>query len=79
MTLRRQVCPRFETEAAGEKRLPRYRYRTTVLAGPWRDSQDEALADAVRAHQLRIEGDSRQWLVPGEIEESAETKSRQRG
>jgi len=58
--------------------LPRYRYRTTALAGPWRDSQDEALADAVRAHQLRIEGDAHEWLVPGEIETSAEARSRQR-
>ena len=50
--------------------MRRYRYRTQVLAGPWRDSPDLALADAVRARQVRYEdaGDVR-WIVPGVIEE----------
>lgn len=50
----------------------RYRYRTPVLTGPWRDSPDAALRDAVGAHQARADADSPggvRWLVPGEIEE----------
>ena len=52
--------------------LSRYRYRTPALAGPWRDSPDQALEDAARARQVRIEGTGPQrihWIVPGEIEE----------
>lgn len=64
--------------AEGEKRLPRYRYQTPALTGPWRESEAEALADAVRANQLRIEGEDRQWLVPGHIEESAAPAPRKR-
>jgi hypothetical protein len=50
----------------------RYRYRTSVLTGPWRESREEALCDAVRAKQAEIEDDnvSRvRWIVPGVIEE----------
>ena len=51
--------------------MRRYRYRTPVLAGPWRDSPDQALRDAERAGQVRVDGLGRQllWMVPGEIEE----------
>ena len=54
--------------------MGRYRYRTPALAGPWRDSPDQALADAARARQVRIDGTAPQgvrWVVPGEIEEEA--------
>lgn len=51
--------------------MRRYRYRTPVLAGPWRESPDQALRDAERAGQLRLEGLGHhvRWMVPGEIEE----------
>lgn len=52
--------------------MRQYRYRTAALTGPWRDSHDSAMADAVRAKQAVIEGeDSGQarWVVPGRIEE----------
>jgi hypothetical protein len=55
--------------------LGKYRYRTPVLTGPWRDSPAQALLDAARARQLRIDGDgvqNIQWIVPGQIEEYAE-------
>ena len=50
----------------------RYRYRTSVLAGRWRDSRDDALRDAVRAHQALADPGAPgglRWLVHGEIEE----------
>lgn len=50
--------------------MRRYRYRTAVLTGPWRDSQSEALADAARAQQLRLGEAEPEWLVPGWIEEA---------
>jgi hypothetical protein len=50
----------------------RYRYRTGVLVGPWRDTREQAVADAVRSNQARIDGSGGDllWLVPGRIEES---------
>ncbi|WP_114953536.1 hypothetical protein [Sphingosinicella terrae] len=52
--------------------MVRYRYRTPVLTGRWRDSRDAALRDAVAANQAlqdeAVPGGIR-WLVPGEIEE----------
>ena len=51
--------------------MPRYRYRTAVLTGPWRNSRDEALADAERAQQVRVEEAEPHWLVPGWIEEGS--------
>ena len=53
--------------------MPRYRYRTPALAGPWRDTREAALRDAIAARQVRIEDDSPdgiRWTVPGEIEEA---------
>ena len=50
----------------------RYRYRTSVLTGPWRESRDGAVHDAVRAKQAEIEGGKSgkvRWIVPGVIEE----------
>lgn len=49
-----------------------YRYRTIALTGPWRESPDQAIADAARAQQARVEaGPPRriEWNVPGRIEE----------
>ena len=52
--------------------MARYRYRTPALAGPWRDSREAALRDAVAANQARHDPDSPsgvKWLVAGDIEE----------
>jgi len=49
-----------------------YRYRTPVLTGPWRDSHDAAVNDAVKSKQAVIgRGGSSalRWIVPGRIEE----------
>lgn len=52
--------------------MRRYRYRTSVLKGPWRASEFEAVDDAVRAKQA-VSDDSEasgfRWTVPGRIEE----------
>lgn len=49
-----------------------YRYRTTVLTGPWRESPDLALEDAAKAQQARVEEGPPpriEWNVPGRIEQ----------
>ena len=53
--------------------MGRYRYRTSVLVGPWRETPERAAADAVRSNQARIEarGGVLIWLVPGRIEDGA--------
>ena len=61
--------------------MRRYRYRTPALTGPWRDSHDDAVRDAVKAKQAQIEQDrpaAVTWIVPGRIEEqnSEEAPSR---
>ena len=51
--------------------MRRYRYRTPALTGPWRESSDDALRDAVSARQAEYdEARPREvkWMVPGEIE-----------
>jgi hypothetical protein len=51
--------------------MARFRYRTPVLTGRWRDSREAALRDAIKANQARPaenEPDGVHWLVPGEIE-----------
>jgi hypothetical protein len=57
-----------------EQIVRRYRYRTSVLTGPWRDTESEAANDAVRAKQA-VNDVSRpsgiRWTVPGKIEERA--------
>jgi hypothetical protein len=57
-----------------EQDVRRYRYRTSVLTGPWRDTELEAANDAVRAKQA-VDDVSRpsgiRWTVPGKIEERA--------
>jgi hypothetical protein len=52
--------------------LRRYRYRTPVLTGPWRDTEFEAANDAVRAKQAVndiTQSSGIRWTVPGRIEE----------
>jgi hypothetical protein len=61
--------------------VPRYRYRTPALTGPWRDSYDEAARDAVKAKQAETDESEPagvRWIVPGRIEErsSEEAPSR---
>jgi hypothetical protein len=49
----------------------RYRYRTPVLTGPWRETHEDAVRDAVNAKQARHDEDEPsgvKWIVPGEIE-----------
>lgn len=52
--------------------MQRYRYRTSVLVGPWRGTPEKAAADAVNSNQARRGGDDQEliWLVPGRIEVS---------
>jgi hypothetical protein len=47
-----------------------------VLVGPWRDTREQAVADAIRSNQARIgeSGDDTLWLVPGSIEASDDEK-----
>ena len=54
--------------------MPRYRYRTQVLTGPWRETRCDALKDAKRAGQVLVEASDPlnvRWIVPGNIEEDA--------
>ena len=48
----------------------RYRYLTSVLAGPWRQTAAEAIADAIEAHQaIKVEeGEGFRWVVTGAIQ-----------
>ena len=51
--------------------MARFRYRTPVLTGRWRDTREAALHDAVLANQAQHDDrapDGVRWLVPGEIE-----------
>ena len=52
--------------------MPRYRYRTATLVGPWRDSRDKAECDAVAVGQAEFQGRGASerlvWKVSGEIE-----------
>lgn len=61
-----------------EDRLARYRYRTPALTGPWRDSREAALRDAVGAKQA-VPDDSQpdgvRWMVPGRVEVAADAGS----
>lgn len=55
-----------------EQDVRRYRYRTSVLTGPWRDTEFEAADDAVRAKQAvndAVQPSGLKWTVPGRIEE----------
>ena len=61
--------------------MPKYRYRTKVLTGRWRDSFDAAVDDAARAGQIMFDTEKRsafRWIVPGSIEEREEAGDRVR-
>ena len=50
----------------------RYRYRTPALCGPWRESEDQAIEDAIGAKQaIRTDEvpEGWRWLLPGRIEQ----------
>ncbi len=51
--------------------MGRYRYRTSVLLGPWRDGREQAIEDAISNKQARRADteDGILWLVLGEIED----------
>lgn len=51
-----------------------FRYSTKTLLGPWRDTAEAAVRDAIRAKQacLDEEGEGWRWVVPGSIEERRE-------
>lgn len=64
------------TKAEGGPPVRRYRYRTTVLTGRWRDSYAAAVDDAARARQIMFDTERKsefRWIVPGSIEEDEET------
>jgi hypothetical protein len=67
----------------GALTVRRYRYRTPALTGPWRESPEEAVRDAVKAKQAQIAEDQPsgiKWIVPGQIEEHCtEEASRAKG
>lgn len=51
--------------------MRRYRYRTPALTGPWRESHEDAVRDALRAKQAQNDDEQPsgiKWTVPGEIE-----------
>ena len=55
----------------------RYRYRTPVLTGRWRDSSEEALRDAIASRQVREDPEAPEgfrWIVPGQIEEAEDER-----
>jgi hypothetical protein len=59
----------------------RYRYRTSVLTGPWRDVEDDAARDAIKAKQAIADDDQPagiRWIVPGQIEERISEKATSR-
>jgi hypothetical protein len=61
--------------------LRQFRYRTTALTGPWRESFDAAVEDAARAGQILFDQEKTQdfrWVVPGKIEEQDEMDTRKR-
>ena len=58
--------------------MPRYRYRTRALLGPWRNTRERAVDDAVRAKQAITDKDEPRgfrWVVPGQIDEEKDEKS----
>lgn len=53
--------------------MPRYRYRTETLVGPWRDTRLQAEVDAVAVGQALLDqAGAIRWQVPGEIEVSGD-------
>jgi hypothetical protein len=68
----RKISPIGETKlSGGAGKVRRYRYRTPALTGPWRESNEDAVGDAVKAKQAQYddsEPEGVKWIVPGEIE-----------
>ncbi len=64
-------CPVFSEECPVSS-MPRYRYRTATLIGPWRDSVLKAETDAVAIGLAALDGPGGRlaWKVQGEIEVS---------
>lgn len=59
--------------------MRQFRYRTSVLTGPWRESFGDAVDDAARAGQILFDQEKTQdfrWVVPGKIEERGEPDMR---
>ena len=58
--------------------MARYRYRTSTLVGPWRDSRLKAETDAVALGQALFDGRDGKlvWKVEGEIEVSEDRPMR---
>lgn len=58
--------------------MGRFRYRTSVLLGPWRSRREQAVADAIRSGQAdRAETGARLvWRVNGMIEQEDATEAR---
>lgn len=60
----------------------RFRYRTNVLTGPWRETFDRAVEDAARAGQILFDQEQRsefRWVVPGKIEHRSDSGSQENG
>jgi hypothetical protein len=54
--------------------MPKYRYRTCALHGPWRETPQLAARDAILAAQATADPDDPlglAWRLPGEIETRA--------
>ena len=68
----RKISPGGETKhSGGAGQVRRYRYRTPALTGPWRESNADAVGDAVKAKQAQYDDSAPEgvkWIVPGEIE-----------
>jgi hypothetical protein len=68
----RKIWSGGETRGVGGAgNVRRYRYRTPALTGPWRESHEDAVRDAVKAKQAQADEDQPsgiKWIVPGEIE-----------
>ena len=61
--------------------MRQFRYRTSVLTGPWRESFGDAVDDAARAGQILFDQEKTQdfrWVVPGKIEEQDQAETRKR-
>jgi hypothetical protein len=61
--------------------LRKFRYRTKVLTGRWRDTFDAAVDDAARARQIVFDTEKKsafRWIVPGSIEEIDEGNNQAR-
>jgi len=55
----------------GDWAMTQHRFRTAVLIGEWRETREQACADALRTQQARIDeriAGQLVWRVPGEIE-----------